>query len=262
MILVMGGTADGRELVRRLAASGHRLIVSTATEYGAKLLDAHGQEEIHAGRLDRAGLVEFIRRHAVDTLIDATHPYAEIASRTAIDACRAAGCRYLRYERQPGSLDDFPGTLIRAATPRAAAEWARTHSQGPILLTTGSKTLPIFVEALGAERLVARVLPTEDAVRQCRRLGLDTRQIVAMRGPFGHALNKALMTQFSIRLLVSKEGGEAGGLPEKLSAAAECAVPVLLVDRPAVDYPNVHRRMDDILLALEKGKLADHAFLS
>jgi precorrin-6A/cobalt-precorrin-6A reductase len=247
----MGGTGDSRELARRLMAAGHRLIVTTATEYGAQLLRAHGREEIHAGRLDHAGLVEFIRRYGVDTLVDATHPYAEIASRTAIGACRAAGCRYLRYERQPSYLSDFPGTLIRAADARAAAEWAKTQSRGTILLTTGSKTLPIFVEVLGAERLVARVLPTVEAVGECHRLGLDAGRIVAMQGPFCHDLNKALMTQFAIRLLVSKDGGEAGGMPEKLSAAAECAVPVLLIDRPAVDYPDCRRRIDDVLLVLE-----------
>jgi precorrin-6A/cobalt-precorrin-6A reductase len=248
MILLMGGTTDSRELARRLA--GRRLIVTTATEHGARLLRAHGQAEVHVGRLDHAGLVEFIRRHGVDTLIDATHPYAELASRTAIDACCATLCRYLRYERQSACLDDFPGTLIRAANYREAAEWARTQTEGPILLTTGSKTLPVFVEALGAERLIVRVLPTEEAVRQCHRLGLEASQIIAMQGPFCHALNKALMTQFSVRLLVSKDGGEAGGMPEKLSAAAECAVPVLLIDRPAVDYPNCHRRIDEILRAL------------
>ena len=143
--------------------------------------------------------------------------------------------------------------MIRAADYREAAEWARTHSEGPVLLTTGSKTLAVFAEILGAERLVVRVLPTVEALRQCQRLGLAAHQIVAMQGPFGHALNKALIERFGIRLLVSKDGGEAGGLPEKLSAAAECAVPVVLVDRPAVDYPGRHARMNDILQALDEG---------
>ncbi|MDR0576538.1 MAG: precorrin-6A reductase [Candidatus Accumulibacter sp.] len=250
MILVMGGTADGRELVRRIAASGRRVIASAATGYGARLLREQGQKEIQARRLDAVGLAEFIRRHGIDALVDATHPYAEAASRAAIAACRATGCRYLRYERPPVQPDDFPGALIRAAGYREAAEWARTHGDGPALLTTGSKTLGVFAEILGVERLVVRVLPTAEALRQCQRLGLAARQIVAMQGPFSHALNKALIEHFGIRLLISKDGGEVGGMPEKLSAAAECAVPVVLIDRPAVDYPNRFRRMDDIFLAL------------
>ncbi len=252
MILAMGGTADGRELVRRLTAAGHRVIVTTATEYGAQLLREHGQEQAHATRLDQAGFVEFIRRYEINTLIDATHPYADMASRTAIEACRATGCRYLRFERQAAYLDDFPGTLVRVPGYRQAAEWARDHSQGPILLTTGSKTLATFVEILGTERLVARVLPTVESLRQCHQLGLVPRQIVAMQGPFSRALNIALIEQFAIRLIVSKDSGETGGMTEKLAAAAHCSVPFLLIDRPSVDYPNRYHDMAEILETLSE----------
>lgn len=250
MILIMGGTADGRELVRQISAAGYPVIVTTTTEYGAALLHEHGQQHAQAKRLDHIGLTDFIRQHGISTLIDATHPYAEAASRTAMAACADSGCRYLRYERQIGNSVDSGTHIIRVADYQQAANWAAAHSQGAILLTTGSKTLPVFINTLGVERLIARVLPTPAVLQQCMDLGLLPWQIIAMQGPFSEETNCALIRQFDVKLLVSKDSGDEGGMREKMAAAAQCSVPVLLIERPLMAYPNCYRRIEEILAAL------------
>ena len=53
-----------------------------------------------------------------------------------------------------------------------------------------------------------------------------------MQGPFSLALNKALITQFQIRYLVTKDGGAAGGFAEKAEAAARCGVQLIVLRRP------------------------------
>ena len=53
-----------------------------------------------------------------------------------------------------------------------------------------------------------------------------------MQGPFSHRLNLALMEQLSIAILVTKDGGKAGGMPEKLSAAREHGAAVVVIRRP------------------------------
>lgn len=249
MMLIMAGTADGRELVLKAALQGHQIIVTTATEYGAQLLTGYGQQQAQAERLDVDGLTTFIRKHYINTLIDATHPYAEAASRTAISACQITGCRYMRYERQVTYLDNFTGELIRVAEYSQAASRA-AELTGNILLTTGSKTLSTFIDVLGVERLVARVLPTPSVLQHCTELGLKPSQIIAMQGPFSEALNIALIEQFDINLLMTKDSGEAGGMQEKLSAAAHCGIPVMLIDRPSIEYPNCYRDIDRLLAAL------------
>ncbi len=42
-----------------------------------------------------------------------------------------------------------------------------------------------------------------------------------MQGTFSYALNRALMEQFAIRFLVTKDGGAAGGFEEKARAAQD-----------------------------------------
>ena len=59
------------------------------------------------------------------------------------------------------------------------------------------------------------------------------RNIIAMQGPFSYALNCALMKQFSIRYLVTKDGGAVGGFAEKAQAAQNTGAQLIVVRRPA-----------------------------
>ncbi|MBO5524968.1 MAG: precorrin-6Y C5,15-methyltransferase (decarboxylating) subunit CbiT, partial [Roseburia sp.] len=105
--------------------------------------------------------------------------------------------------------------------------------EGNILLTTGSKELPLYCQKPELrERLFVRVLPGEESLRICREQGLTGKQIIAMQGPFSKELNVALLNQFHISCLVTKESGETGGYPEKLAAAAELQIPVIVIENP------------------------------
>lgn len=54
-----------------------------------------------------------------------------------------------------------------------------------------------------------------------------------MQGPFSYALNRALMEQFHIRFLVTKDGGAAGGFAEKAQAAQDMGAQLVVLRRPA-----------------------------
>lgn len=60
-----------------------------------------------------------------------------------------------------------------------------------------------------------RVLPTVAGITACEGAGIPHRNIIAMQGPFTLELNLALMQQFHIRYLVTKDGGSAGGFARK-----------------------------------------------
>ena len=59
--------------------------------------------------------------------------------------------------------------------------------------------------------------------------------IIAMQGPFGAELNKALLHQYSIRYLVTKDGGSPGGFWEKWEASQACDVQMVVIRRPEED---------------------------
>ena len=122
-----------------------------------------------------------------------------------------------------------PGAWCASAA-HAAGFLART--QGNVLLATGAKELSAFA-VLEPARLFPRVLPTREGIAACEGADIPHKNIIAMQGPFSYALNRALMEQFAIRFLVTKDGGAAGGFEEKARAAQDTGAQLIVIRRPA-----------------------------
>ncbi len=229
-VLLFAGTGDGRILAERLAALPLALTVSVATEYGHELLLGLPEHcHVAVGRLDEAGMRDLMLETGRAVVVDATHPYAAEASKTIRSAAQAAGTECLRLVRRSGG--DAEAAYVDSAEAAAAA---LMDGGGNILLTIGSKNLDAFVSLPGfADRVFPRVLPMEESLRECVRLGYRRSHIIAMQGPFGVELNLALMRHYHIRHLVTKDGGATGGFPEKMRAAKEAGVRAVVIGRPA-----------------------------
>ena len=224
-LLIFGGTTEGRVLAERAAAMGAQVTVSVATELGAEeLADLPGVRAL-AGRLDQSAMEPLLR--GFDCCVDATHPYAEIVTATVRAACEKTGTPLRRLLRPPGDYGD----AVHFSTCAQAAAFLAGQT-GNILLATGSKELGAFA-GLERRRLFARILPTHQGIAACEALGLPHRNILALQGPFTQKLNEAMLEQYRIAWLVTKDGGAPGGFAEKLAAAQHTGARLVLVDRPA-----------------------------
>ena len=68
-------------------------------------------------------------------------------------------------------------------------------------------------------------------------------------GPFTQKLNEAMLEQYRIVWLVTKDGGGPGGFQEKLAAARNTGARLVLVERPAGGGEN----MDTVLSWIKEG---------
>ncbi|MDR1873931.1 MAG: precorrin-6A reductase [Synergistaceae bacterium] len=225
-ILLLGGTTEGRKILD----SGLPLIYSVATEYGAEVA---GFCEVHVGRMDAGEMELFILQNDVAGVIDATHPHAREVSKNARSACERTLTPYARAMRESVTIDEKK--ILTVASCGEAAELLnepRRRDAGA-LLTVGSRELACFTSVVDyRKRLFVRVLPTGEAILSCEKMGFDAGHVIAMQGPFSRAMNRATLEMTSVRVLVTKDSGVAGGLGEKLEAARDCGVDVVLVRRP------------------------------
>ena len=205
---MFSGTTEGRDFSRATAALGIAVTVSVATDLGAEEQGQAPGITVHSGRLLPGAMAELLQGAAL--CVDATHPYAVEATKNIRAAANAAGVEYHRLLRAASTLP--AGSVVLGSAAQAAQYLAAT--QGNILLTTGAKELAAFA-GLDAARLYPRVLPTVAGITACEGAGIPHRNIIAMQGPFTLELNLALMQQFHIRYLVTKDGGSAGGFAEK-----------------------------------------------
>ena len=68
-------------------------------------------------------------------------------------------------------------------------------------------------------------------IERCAALGFGPGQIIAMRGPFSAAMNVELLRMTGAAVLVTKDGGATGGMPEKIEAARETGARLIVVGR-------------------------------
>lgn len=247
MILVLGGTSDSRQLAQRLLAKGKEVCYSSLSSMGnEKIEDAPGLNKIQ-GQLDGNTLRETIIAYDIDLCIDGTHPYAREISENAIWACDAMNIKYLRFER-PSHIDEGLD-ILSFETYEEASDYlvgAMGKSSQNILLTTGSRQLELFKD-LPKDRTYIRVLPTAGVLKKCENLGFKTDRILGLQGPFSKELNYAMMKEFNIGFMVTKDSGDVGGVGEKVSAARKAAAKIIFISRPSIGYPQVLNSIDEVI---------------
>lgn len=225
-VVIFGGTGEGEEIAYRLAGEGLDVIVCVATEYGDECQKRLGNMKVIAGRQDENEMLRILSE--ADICIDATHPYAEIVSKNIIRACNKADVKLMRYVRPKSQIDE---SVITACDTDEAAS-ILSSMEGNILLTTGSKDLHKF-SSLGGDRLFVRVLPLEESLLLCKAAGIPSRNIIAMQGPFIEEVNQALIKQFNIKIMVSKNSGQAGGFDEKVKSCKVNDCKLVVIGRPS-----------------------------
>lgn len=230
-VLLFAGTTEGRELCRYLEELSVPAVVYVTTEYGEQLLETDSPDvQVKVGKLDEEDMEAEFDREKPELVIDATHPYAVLASKNIEAACKARQLPYVRVIRES---KDSERAAAHADNMEQAADWLNAHADGNILVTTGSKELPQLIGRIkDTSRLIVRILPNSSMLAACERLGLEGRQMICMQGPFSEEMNYLMMKEKQIRYLLTKESGVQGGFEEKLLAAERAGVKTVVIRRP------------------------------
>ena len=249
MIWVLAGTGDSFELIDYLQEKKSKLdiISSVVTDYGKEKIEDKDVKVIKK-KLDRSQMVELINEYNIELIIDATHPFAEAVSRNTIAASNVTDTKYLRYERETIDLSQYPDQYILPVhSYQEAAQ--KTDKFEKIFLTIGSNNLKYFTDEIDKwqERLTVRILPNWKFIKKAEEIGFLPENIIALQGPFSQELNQVLFKEYGADVLVSKASGNVGGLDTKIKAAVELKIPIIIIRRPAIDYPLVVNDFENIL---------------
>ena len=227
-LVIFAGTTEGRELSELAKELNIDTVCCVATDYGEELMEAGGSLRVHAGRLGPAEMAALIREEDPALVLNATHPYADVATDSIDLACKEAGakCRRVLREKQPHT------GCVEFETLSDMAEYLNTH-EGGVFSSLGAKEAAALADIEGAEeRVWLRILPSEDGLRSCIAAGIPAKHIICMQGPFSAELNTAMFRASGAEMLLTKDTGMAGGFPEKLAAAKQCGMKVLVIRRP------------------------------
>jgi len=232
-VLIFAGTTEGRMLADFLAEQNMECDVCVATEYGNQLIPESDRITVHQGRLDVQGMTELIKETGCEIIVDATHPFAEVVTKTIKEAAMSNGILRLRLLRK--TCEEELGAVEGAVYYDSIEQCERQllHEEGKVLLTTGSKDLSKFTrDADLTKRLIVRVLPGMESLKLCYDNGLSGSQIICMQGPFSEEMNLATIRSYDIRHMVTKESGKIGGVDTKILAAKKYGAKIHIIRSP------------------------------
>lgn len=248
-IFVISGTFDGRLLIEWLLEKGYPITASVATELGASYLKSYSGLFVHTGRMNQEDLVSFLKENNFDLVIDASHPYAEEISRNGMAAAEFIGIPYARLERKKIA---FTGNWKLVSSYEEAVS-VLNQTQGSILLTTGTNRLSEFQKVKQyQQRIFVRTLNQEEAREKCLKLGFQKEKILCMDGPFTAEENLRQIKQHQICVLVTKDSGKTGGTEEKVKAAEEAGILLLVIGRPKINYKNKFQSLEKLCVWIEE----------
>jgi precorrin-6x reductase len=228
--IVIAGTTESREVIARELLEGHRVLACVATDLGAEMLDQY-HIDVHIGRLDEAGFLRLFQENPCDRIIDASHPFAQIVTKTVRSAAARMNIPYERYERRETGYD-YEGIIYVSDASEAVRQL--NEISGPVLLTTGVNTAAVYAEGVkdAKERLYIRVLDNEASYAGCEKAGYPADHVFGEMPPFSVEDNLRLIKKTRARVLVSKDSGKSGGVDVKVEACREAGITMILIRRP------------------------------
>jgi len=230
-LLILGGTADGRIVAKRLDQKKLTVIYSIA---GLVRMPDVGCEVISGGFTQFGGLKRYIEQYNISAILDVTHPYAEIMSAKSVRATRETGIPYWRFHRpawqsQQGDnwldFNSWPDLIGSLSGKKSVFFSAGQLDQNTVNTVVNQGTISNQKQLLRTAVAPKIVLP-------------DTMKWIQAIGPFNIENELSLMKQYEVDVLVSKNSGGEGTVA-KLHAARQLGIPVHFLTRPVLPETDI-----------------------
>lgn len=225
MILILGGTTEGRVAVRVVDEAAATYYYSTKgtlqsieCAHGIRLTGAMNAEEMEC----------FCRDHAIKLLIDAAHPFAQVLHQTIEKVSKCLQIPVIRYERRYPPRDE---DLIWCDSYADAIHQMENKGIQRLLALSGVNTLAPLRPYWRSHTTWFRILEREESLSLAEKQGFPQERLVFYRE--GEDELK-LLEQLHPDTILTKESGFSGYFTDKVNAARQFGIPVFVVKRPAL----------------------------
>ena len=233
MLLIFGGTTEGRLAVRVADAAGTPYWYSTRGDL--QQIDCRNGAHI-TGAMDEAAMAAFCRTHDIRLLVDAAHPFAAELHRTVASVAESLDLPVVRVERvYPDSdvtLDPDRGRASLRWCDDYAAAIRQLEADGieRLLALTGVQTIAKLKPYWERHDCWFRILHREESLEKARLQGFPEERLVY----YEEDDEAALIDRLHPQAILTKESGESGGFRQKMAAARAAGIPLYAIRRPAL----------------------------
>lgn len=225
MILILGGTTEGRIAARTLEEAGKPFYYSTKGD--EQEVTMHHGIRLH-GAMDKLDLERCCREHNIQLLVDAAHPFAIQLHQTVEKVAHTLNLLVIRFERIYPPRDEEHITWCDDFED--AIRQIRKEDIFTLLALTGvqsiAKLKPLWQESACC---YFRILNRESSRRLAEREGFPKKYL-----HYYHAGEdeRILLQRLHPEAILIKESGLSGGFNEKVEAALQEGIRIFAIRRP------------------------------
>ena len=226
MILVFGGTTEGRMAAKVLDESGAIYYYSTRSDVQDIQL-AHGVRL--TGTMELAQMKVFCLEHDIALIIDATHPFAQNLHYNVVNLAQQLGVPLIRVNRifPPHDAD-----LVWCRDYDDAISQLNKHNVERLIAFTGVNTIGKLKDYWQHNECWFRILDRDESREATATAGFPQDHLVYYESHGTEQLLRQLLPQ----AIITKESGTSGGFVEKVDAARRNGVLTFVVECPP--YPS------------------------
>ena len=225
MILIFGGTTEGRTAVKVLDEAGSPYYYSTRGN-AQQIECKHGTRV--AGGMDCDAMTEFCSTHNIRLIIDAAHPFASLLHTTVATVSEQLDLPVIRLERRYPPRDE---SLVWCDTFDDAIDYLESHEIRDLLALSGVQTITKLQRYWKKHPCHFRVLDRDDSREIARRTGFPAENLLFWQEGQDEL---TLFRQLRPGAILTKESGESGYYEEKITAARQLGIPVIVIRRPSL----------------------------
>jgi len=231
MLLVFGGTTEGKRCATALSGAGEAFIYSTKTPVVMNPLPGMSPR---TGPLTPEALMEFCRSESIRGIVHASHPFAEQLHSTISSTAEVLDLPVWRFERCYPARENAGAHIRYVPDFVAAIEALQAMNRAPLLALTGVQTIEKLRPWWQTHPTFFQILDRPASWALAESLDFPRERLLARDPWYEPDALAAEIFILGIRMMVTKESGASGFQLVKMEAARRADVPLLVIQRPVL----------------------------
>ena len=227
MILVFGGTTEGKKVAKFLEREALPYFYSTKTEIE---FDKVQFGSYRFGAFSVAELIAFCQEEKIRTIIHASHSFAEILHQTIAEASSFLSLTVIRFERQY-PVRRASEDVIYVKSYAEAITYLNAEKIEKLLALTGVQTIEKLESYWKKNNTYFRILPRKSSLAIAEKAGFPKENLILEFPSDNLNYEIEILKKYNCQAVITKESGESGFLSVKIEAAGICKIPILIIER-------------------------------
>lgn len=247
MILVFGGTTEGKKVAVLLESLAMPFVYSTKTKISFQETKTASYSH---GALDEAQLESYLTENKMKIIINAAHPFAELLHNTIAQVAKRLQMPVIRFGRKLLAKTIHP-LVFYVDTYEEALALLKENQR--LLALTGVQSIEKIKPWWQKNTTYFRILDRPASLAIAAKSNFPKKQLILGLPSANLPQEMDLIKTHQIDVMLTKETGDSGFLSTKIEAALKTNAQIIIINQPKIPaYFEVVYSVDELELFISK----------